>query len=56
MWWKQTKTVDICVIEFDPKILAEMGDLGLLGVTIDGYGCAGASTVAYGLITREVER
>lgn len=33
-----------------------MGDLGLLGATIDGYGCAGVSTVAGGLITRAVER
>lgn len=33
-----------------------MGELGLLGATIDGYGCAGASTVAYGLIAREIER
>lgn len=33
-----------------------MGSLGLLGATIDGYGCAGASTVAGGLITRAVER
>lgn len=33
-----------------------MGELGLLGATIDGYGCAGASSVAGGLITRAVER
>lgn len=33
-----------------------MGELGLLGATIQGYGCAGVSTVASGLITREVER
>jgi glutaryl-CoA dehydrogenase len=33
-----------------------MGDLGMLGATIDGYGCAGVSSVAYGLIAREVER
>lgn len=33
-----------------------MGELGLLGATIDGYGCAGVSTVASGLITRAVER
>lgn len=33
-----------------------MGELGLLGATIEGYGCAGASTVASGLITKEVER
>lgn len=43
-------------IEFNPKIIPEMGELGLLGATIDGYGCAGASSVAYGLIAREVER
>lgn len=41
--------------KFDPEILREMGALGLLGSTIDGYGCAGASHVAYGLIAREVE-
>ena len=33
-----------------------MGQLGLLGATIQGYGCAGVSSVAYGLIAREVER
>lgn len=32
------------------------GELGLLGATIEGYGCAGVSSVAYGLIAREVER
>lgn len=42
--------------DYDKKILAEMGELGLLGATIDGYGCAGVSSVASGLITREVER
>ncbi|KAK3290617.1 acyl-CoA dehydrogenase/oxidase [Chaetomium fimeti] len=41
---------------YDPKILEEMGELGLLGATIDGYGCAGVSTVAGALITRAVER
>ncbi|ODV92938.1 hypothetical protein CANCADRAFT_95799 [Tortispora caseinolytica NRRL Y-17796] len=41
---------------FDPNILKEMGELGLLGCNIKGYGCAGASNVAYGLIAREVER
>ena len=34
----------------------EMGALGMLGSTIEGYGCAGLSYVAYGLIAREVER
>lgn len=33
-----------------------MGELGLLGATIPDYGCAGVSSVASGLITREVER
>ncbi len=33
-----------------------MGELGLLGPTIQGYDCAGVSSVAYGLIAREVER
>ncbi|QEM82000.1 acyl-CoA dehydrogenase [Halomonas binhaiensis] len=41
---------------FDREIMNEMGELGLLGVTIDGYGCAGMNYVSYGLIAREVER
>ncbi len=41
---------------FDPNIAREMGNLGLLGSTIDGYGCAGMNYVSYGLIAREIER
>lgn len=41
---------------FDRNIMRQMGELGLLGVTIDGYGCAGLSSVAYGLIARAVEQ
>jgi glutaryl-CoA dehydrogenase len=41
---------------FDREIMTEMGELGLLGPTIQGYGCSGVSSVAYGLIAREVER
>ncbi|MBS8270710.1 acyl-CoA dehydrogenase [Halomonas litopenaei] len=41
---------------FDREIMNEMGELGLLGATIDGYGCAGMNYVSYGLIAREVER
>ncbi|SCK16205.1 acyl-CoA dehydrogenase [Vogesella sp. LIG4] len=41
---------------FDREIMSEMGELGLLGCTIDTHGCAGLSHVAYGLIAREVER
>ncbi|HZH53083.1 MAG TPA: acyl-CoA dehydrogenase [Microvirga sp.] len=41
----------------DRAIFNEMGELGLLGVTLpEEYGCAGASYVAYGLVAREVER
>ena len=42
--------------KFDKNVLAEMGELGFLGATINGYDCAGVSTVASGLITRAVER
>jgi glutaryl-CoA dehydrogenase len=42
--------------QYDRKIIKEMGELGLLGASIEGYGCAGASTVASGLIAKEVER
>jgi glutaryl-CoA dehydrogenase len=42
--------------EFDKNVMREMGELGLLGATIDGYGCSGVSNAAYGLIAREVER
>jgi glutaryl-CoA dehydrogenase len=42
--------------QFDREILRELGELGMLGPTIEGYGCAGASYVAYGLVAREVER
>ncbi|MEK9596066.1 MAG: acyl-CoA dehydrogenase [Rhodospirillaceae bacterium] len=41
---------------FDREIMNEMGALGFLGSTIDGYGCAGVNHVCYGLISREVER
>jgi len=40
----------------DRAIFKEMGELGLLGSTIEGYGCAGVNYVCYGLIAREVER
>ncbi|MCH2547646.1 MAG: acyl-CoA dehydrogenase [Alphaproteobacteria bacterium] len=41
--------------KFDTNIMRQMGELGLLGPTIDGYGCANVSHVAYGLIAREIE-
>jgi glutaryl-CoA dehydrogenase len=42
--------------KFDREIMNELGALGLLGSTIDGYGCAGTNYVSYGLVAREVER
>jgi glutaryl-CoA dehydrogenase len=41
---------------FDREIMNEIGALGFLGATIEGYGCAGVNYVSYGLIAREVER
>ena len=40
----------------DREIFNEFGELGLLGSTIDGYGCAGTNYTTYGLVAREVER
>ncbi|MEJ2418769.1 MAG: acyl-CoA dehydrogenase [Exilibacterium sp.] len=40
----------------DTAIFREMGELGLLGSPLHGYGCPGVSYVAYGLIAREIER
>ena len=43
--------------KFDPEIMTEMGEMGLLGITIpETYGGAGLSHVCYGLAAREVER
>ncbi len=41
---------------FDRNIFTELGELGMLGPTIDGFGCAGLGYVSYGLIAREIER
>jgi glutaryl-CoA dehydrogenase len=38
------------------SIFNEMGELGLLGATIEGYGCAGVNQTSYGLVARELER
>ncbi len=42
--------------KFDREIMNEFGEMGFLGSTIEGYGCAGLSYVSYGLVAREVER
>jgi len=41
---------------FDRSIMNEFGEMGFLGATLEGYGCAGVNYVSYGLISREVER
>ena len=41
---------------FHKEIMQELGELGVLGPTIQGYGCAGVSSVAYGLLAREIEK
>src|SRR3712207_2448721 len=41
---------------FGREIMNEFGEMGFLGATLEGYGCAGVSYVAYGLMAREVER
>jgi glutaryl-CoA dehydrogenase len=41
---------------FERDVFREMGEMGFLGSTIEGYGCAGVNHVCYGLIAREVER
>jgi glutaryl-CoA dehydrogenase len=41
---------------FDGSLMRDMGEAGLLGATIHGYGCAGINYVSYGLIMRELER
>ncbi len=41
---------------FDREIMNEFGEMGFLGATLDSHGCADIGYVAYGLISREVER
>ena len=41
---------------FPMELVPEMADMGLLGSSIEGYGCAGLSGVSYGLICQELER
>lgn len=41
--------------EFRKNLVPELGELGMLGMTLDGYGCAGAGPVSYGLVCHELE-
>ncbi|RLN20561.1 hypothetical protein BBJ28_00010312 [Nothophytophthora sp. Chile5] len=42
--------------KFDRSIMTEMGEMGFLGPTVEGYGCAGVGYVSYGLIANAVEQ
>lgn len=57
----QSKLMPIVVASFrdetmNPDLMKAMGKAGILGATLQGYGCAGINHVAYGLIMRELER
>ena len=41
---------------YDSNLFKKLGRLGLLGAQINGYGCSGVSSIAYGLIAKEIER
>jgi glutaryl-CoA dehydrogenase len=41
---------------FPRHLVSQMGEMGLLGVNLQGYGCPGMSNVAYGLVAQELER
>ena len=50
--------IELCNREgrFPKELIAPMGELGFYGASLEGYGCAGMSTVEYGLMTQELER
>lgn len=41
---------------FPTQLIEPMGELGIFGPTIEGYGCAGVNNVCYGLMMQELER
>src|SRR3989440_4595018 len=41
---------------FPVKLIPQLGEMGVFGATLKGYGCAGLNNVAYGLIMQELER
>src|SRR3989449_3814770 len=41
---------------FPVQLIPKLGELGVFGATLKGYGCAGLNNVAYGLIMQELER
>ena len=59
--WVDESVLDIiadCYEEarFPDELVPEMGELGLFGANLDGYGCAGVDNVSYGLMMQELER
>lgn len=51
-------TIEECYLEgkFPNEIIPGLADLGVLGCSLEGYGCAGLNSIAYGLICQELER
>ena len=47
-WWEQGA--------FDKRIIPQLAELGLMGMNLSGYGCAGMNNVCYGLAMQELER
>jgi len=41
---------------FPKQLIRQLGELGFLGANLEGYGCAGMSSVEYGLVMQELER
>ena len=41
---------------FPMELVPQLGELGMFGANLEGYGCAGMSNVAYGLLMQELER
>ncbi len=41
---------------FPKEVIPGLGELGLLGANLEGYGCAGLDSISYGLIMQELER
>ncbi|MFZ9521552.1 MAG: acyl-CoA dehydrogenase family protein, partial [Silvanigrellaceae bacterium] len=41
---------------FPTEIIPKLGELGLLGAQLKGYGCSGLDSLSYGLIMKELER
>jgi len=50
--------IEECFMEgrFPTELIPTIGEMGLLGANLEGYGCAGLNNVAYGLIMQELER